>query len=415
MTTGALSGIATPASWKWQELWATMPRIKEIDGQNLTPLSVYLDSGVVPRDSRVDNHNQLGEDLSRYLVVRPDDVVFNKLRTWQGGLGYSKYHGIVSPAYFVCRPKTTLDSRFIHYLLRSKPYLAELTRISKWMPPSQFDTPWETLRKLPLLLPPPEEQRRIADFLDGEIARIEMLVQLRSRQLDLLAERCAAALNQQFQDHSFRPTRLKYLLAVKPRYGVLVPAFADEGVRFIRVNDLLDLPGRADTLARIPTELSSQYSRTVTQSGDILLSVVGTMGRATVVPPELTGANVARAVASLRTISGIPPELIATWMTTPDFHRQAIEATASDTAQPTLGMEDLSNFQLAWPAETQIQTNLLSATTRIHNHQKSLGHALQTQQKLLTERRQALITAAVTGQFDVSTASGRNVTDGVNA
>lgn len=39
----------------------------------------------------------------------------------------------------------------------------------------------------------------------------------------------------------------------------------------------------------------------------------------------------------------------------------------------------------------------------------------QRQLALLTERRQALITTAVTGQFNVSTASGRNVTDGVTA
>ncbi|MFD6803714.1 hypothetical protein ACFWCQ_35605, partial [Streptomyces cyaneofuscatus] len=39
--------------------------------------------------------------------------------------------------------------------------------------------------------------------------------------------------------------------------------------------------------------------------------------------------------------------------------------------------------------------------------------ALTRQTGVLAERRQALITAAVTGQFDVSTASGRNVTDGV--
>jgi type I restriction enzyme S subunit len=40
---------------------------------------------------------------------------------------------------------------------------------------------------------------------------------------------------------------------------------------------------------------------------------------------------------------------------------------------------------------------------------------LSRQRALIAERRQALITAAVTGQFDVSTASGRNVTDGVSA
>lgn len=76
-------------------------------------------------------------------------------------------------------------------------------------------------------------------------------------------------------------------------------------------------------------------------------------------------------------------------------------------------MEDLSNFKLSWPADSQGQTRLLHATNEIRNHQTSLGQALKAQEKLLTERRQALITAAVTGQFDVSTASGRNVTDGV--
>ncbi|MDL2082198.1 hypothetical protein QNN03_37915 [Streptomyces sp. GXMU-J15] len=44
-----------------------------------------------------------------------------------------------------------------------------------------------------------------------------------------------------------------------------------------------------------------------------------------------------------------------------------------------------------------------------------LHRKLDRQEQLLTERRQALITAAVTGQFDVTTASGRNVTDGVTA
>ncbi|MFD6364903.1 hypothetical protein ACFWFX_34455, partial [Streptomyces roseolus] len=44
-----------------------------------------------------------------------------------------------------------------------------------------------------------------------------------------------------------------------------------------------------------------------------------------------------------------------------------------------------------------------------------LQDKLQHQGRVLGERRQALITAAVTGQFDVSTASGRNVTEGITA
>ncbi len=59
--------------------------------------------------------------MSSYLVVRPGDIVFNKLRTWQGGLGVSRYTGVVSPAYFVCRPQESVDPRYYHYLLAVEP------------------------------------------------------------------------------------------------------------------------------------------------------------------------------------------------------------------------------------------------------------------------------------------------------
>lgn len=178
MTEGPLTEVSPPPSWTWRPLFAVAPRIKEVGQGAAQPLSVFLDVGVVPRSSREDNHNRLGGDLDAYLVVRPGDLVFNKLRTWQGGFGVSDHYGIVSPAYFVCRPQERVVPRFLHHLLRSRPYLAELTRLSKWQPPSQFDIPWDNLRRLEILLPPAAEQRRIADFLDAEAARADRLLLL---------------------------------------------------------------------------------------------------------------------------------------------------------------------------------------------------------------------------------------------
>ncbi|MFJ5531649.1 restriction endonuclease subunit S [Streptomyces sp. NPDC093261] len=306
-----------------------------------------------------------------------------------------------------------MDPRFIAYWTESKPYWDQIAAGAVRSTIDNFSA--GKYRNMTLSAPRLEEQRRIADFLDAETARIDRLAQLRSRQADVLEERCTLALDQAFDKPTYQPTRLKYLLAVKPRYGVLVPQFSDKGVRFIRVNDLLDLSGRADSLARIPDELSAQYSRTVTRPGDVLLSVVGTMGRSAIVPPQLAGANVARAVASLRPRQGVSPELVATWLTTPSFLRQASDVTGSDTAQPTLGMEDLSNFRLSWPVDARDRVELLHSTSVIRQRQRELSRVLRVQRQVLAERRQALITAAVTGQFDVSTASGRNVTDGVSA
>lgn len=174
MSSGIRNWVELPSGWSWERLDRLFARSKESGQPELEPLSVYLDAGVVPRSSREDNHNPLGADLGKYLVVRPGDLVFNKLRTWQGGLGAASDTGIVSPAYFVCRPRDKVFPLFAHYLLRSSPYLAELTRLSKWRPPSQFDIGWRDLRTVPLLLPPTvEAQREIVAGIETSLAALD--------------------------------------------------------------------------------------------------------------------------------------------------------------------------------------------------------------------------------------------------
>lgn len=171
-----LQRLAFPYDWARIRFGRCFDRRQDVGEPNKEPLSVYLGEGVVRRADRTDNHNELGADLGKYLVVREGDLVFNKLRTWQGGFGASQFEGIVSPAYYVCTPRSEISSRFVDYQLHSAPYLAELVRVSKWQPPSQFDTPWDQLRALPLSLPTLDEQQRIASFLDRECARIAELL-----------------------------------------------------------------------------------------------------------------------------------------------------------------------------------------------------------------------------------------------
>ncbi|MGW5211711.1 restriction endonuclease subunit S [Streptomyces sp. NPDC004051] len=381
-----------PDNWDGEVPWATpvdfgsyLTQIK-MTRRTLTPAGARSGSVVVPRGSLlISTRAPIG-----YVGIASTDMAFN-----QG-----------------CRalvPTETVDVRFFGYQLEAR----RLDLQAEGLGTTFLELSSERLASFNVVAPSHEEQRRIADFLDAETARIDRLVSLRNHQLQLAEEKRGSTLDAAFKQPEHQPTRLKYLLRSRPRYGVLVPQFADQGIRFIRVNDLLDLPGRANSLRQIPTELSAKYSRTITQPGDILLSVVGTMGRSAIVPPELKGANVARAVASLRPNLDVPAELISIWLTTPDFMRQATDATSSDTAQPTLGMEDLSNFELSWPNSAADLARLLHVTKASQQHYRDLTRVFHAQSRLLLERRQALITAAVTGQFDVSTASGRNVTEGV--
>ncbi|MEU5594508.1 restriction endonuclease subunit S [Streptomyces sp. NPDC020298] len=378
-------------------------------------MTAFRDGQVTLRERRrTEGYTNAIQEIG-YQGIRAGDLVVHGMDGFAGAIGVSDSDGKSSPVVHAYRPSRKTDARYVAYALRTMAVNGYVSTLAKGIRERSTSFDASTLANVLLPAPPLEEQRRIADFLDAETTRIDRLTQLRSRQAGLLEERFTLALDRAFENSTHEPTRLKYLLAVKPRYGVLVPQFSDSGVRFIRVNDLLDLAGRADSLAKIPDALSSQYARTVTRPGDVLLSVVGTMGRSTVVPPQLAGANVARAVASLRTRQGVSPELLATWLTTPSFLRQASDVTGSDTAQPTLGMEDLSNFRLSWPVDERGRDELLLITSTIRRQQGKLTGVLEAQRRALAERRQALITAAVTGQFDVTTASGRNVTDGVTA
>jgi type I restriction enzyme S subunit len=182
----------------------------------------------------------------------------------------------------------------------------------------------------------------------------------------------------------------------------LVPDFTDttDGVPFVRVGDLSSGIEAAD-LPRITPALSAQYRRTVLRGGEILLGVVGYMGIVRIAPPEWSGANVARAVAVLRPLDDVPSELLRLWLCSRPFRDQAAQATDGDTAQPTLGMGQLANFEVALPPRNSWSglASVLCAAEAVRNEMLA---ELTKQCNLLTERRHGVITSAVTGQLAVA-------------
>lgn len=102
-------------------------------------------------------------------------------------ISISRHRGIVSPAYYVYRPLSDEHDQFLHYLLRSEPYIALYQRISKGVRVNQWDLEHEALRTIPVLLPDLPTQKRIADFLDRETARIDALIEKKERLVLLLS------------------------------------------------------------------------------------------------------------------------------------------------------------------------------------------------------------------------------------
>ena len=150
-------------------------------------LSLYRDHGIVPKDSRDDNHNVTSEDTSSYRFVKVGDFVVNKMKAWQGSVAVSQYEGIVSPAYFVYEfVDKSFNKQYFHYLLRNKSYTTEFMRLSGGIRVGQWDLPAEAFENTLILIPPVEEQRQIADYLDKKCKEIEEIIAEKQSQIETL-------------------------------------------------------------------------------------------------------------------------------------------------------------------------------------------------------------------------------------
>ena len=188
--------------------------------------------------------------------------------------------------------------------------------------------------------------------------------------------------------------KLRHALESAPCYGVLVPDFEEDGVPMLRITDMEDGNADRSSLNRISKALSAQYSRTILEEGDVVLSVVGTIGEAFQVDATLAGVNLSRAVARIQTNEDLAAEFLCWVFQTIQFQRY-VDLTCVGAAQRVLNMRDLSAFQFAEaPINEQVQLAafLDCETAKID--------ALVAEQRrlmdLLKEKRQAVISHTVT-------------------
>lgn len=178
-----------PQSWKVDKIKYHLKALGMRNPGNAQVLSVYREYGVIPKDSRDDNHNVTSEDTSNYRYVRKGDFVINKMKAWQGLMAVSRYTGIVSPAYYVYQfTDDALNRGYFHYLLRSKLYAAEFARISGGIRVGQWDLSAYNFENTMLLIPSLEEQGKIATFLDSQCSEIDAISADIQKEIEILEQ-----------------------------------------------------------------------------------------------------------------------------------------------------------------------------------------------------------------------------------
>jgi putative type I restriction-modification system specificity determinant for hsdM and hsdR (hsdS) len=144
-------------------------------------------SGVKIRDI-TSNEGQLAADYTNYNPVAKDDILINPMDLVSGdNCNISKVEGVISPAYVNLRYKKGINPRFYNYYFKLQYWLGAFFAHGYGV---SFDNRWtlsyEALSKYPIVLPPSEEQIKIADFLDEKCAEIDNLSEDIQKQIEIL-------------------------------------------------------------------------------------------------------------------------------------------------------------------------------------------------------------------------------------
>ncbi|MFD9290048.1 restriction endonuclease subunit S [Streptomyces sp. NPDC060030] len=286
------------------------------------------------------------------------------------------------------------------------------------------------IRDLEIPYYPLEEQRRIADFLNGETASIDSLSKARNHQLTLLEERASSLIlntvRGQMEPGLRKQSGINWLGSIPANWPTmpvsyqfetllgkmlnperaqgkhLAPYLRNTNVQWdhITTDDLLEM--------NFPPE---EHHRYAVHPGDLLVCEGGEPGRAAIWHGKADKIYYQKALHRIRA-RGYTSSRWLFYCLRAATAQNVFAVEGNNTTISHLTGEQLRGYRFPFP-ERKVQDRLVASLDSSSCRQKDFSQALHSQLALLTERRQALITAAVTGQFDVSTASGRNVTDGV--
>ena len=145
--------------------------------------------GVIYQDDYMRRENQslvlVDKGFSILKHVEPGDFVIS-MRSFQGGLEYSENRGSISSAYtMIYGNPVRVENRFYRWFFKSSKYINALQSTSNLTREGQAMR-FANFTSIPLFDIPLDEQRRIADYLDGMAKRVNAIVEKRKRQLDAL-------------------------------------------------------------------------------------------------------------------------------------------------------------------------------------------------------------------------------------
>ena len=388
-------------------------------------LSVSISGGVLPQKDYLDNNTK--KDTSRiekdmYKLVQPGDIVYNKMRAWQGAIGISDYCGIVSPAYVVQRPNRKVKAEYLNYLLRTPNFAFEAGRWSYGIVSDMWSLRPEHFKMIYICVPPLKDQNVIVKYLDSADQMLRGGVSQKQRLGELMEEYKRAVIQQAVTrgldpDVPLKPSGVEWLGDIPEHWEVrrlkdwvsinetVLPETTDSNYRF----NYIDIGSVATgKLLSDPVILSfsdaPSRARRVIKTGDTIFSTVRTYLKAVWFAEFVNSDLICSTGFAVLTPQKDAVGKFVSYLVQSSSFTDMITSESVGIAYPAIAEGNLGSFYVPVPPVEE-QTAIVAYLDRLTSDIDAAIADTRREIELLEEYRTRLIADVVTGKLDVREAA----------
>ena len=409
-----------PVHWKMKRAKFIFRRLQRPVRESDEIITAFRDGIVTLRKNRrtLGFTNSLKE--IGYQGLRKGDLVIHAMDGHAGAIGVSDSDGKSSPVYSVCRPISQENVYYYAYLLRYMALSGFIESLAKGIRERSTEFRFNEFKELDLLIPPVFEQTQIANFLDNKTGKIDELIRIKERRIELLQEQRTALINQAVMkgldpNVEMKPSDVEWIGRIPKDWNAVpltkylesiidyrgrTPEKTEDGRFLVTAKNIRN--GQIDY--KISQEFTSEdeYQRIMTrgipQIGDVLFTTEAPLGEVANVD-DVSIALAQRIIKFQPKPDFLNPHFLKYWILSYSFQSDLQRYATGSTAQG-IKASKLCLLKLNLPPLKE-QKQIVEYLDQKTQETNELISTEQRKIELLKEYRQSLISEVVTGKIDV--------------
>lgn len=395
-------------------------------------ITCFRDGQVTLRKNRRTDGFTNSEKEIGYQGVRKGDLVIHNMDAFAGSIGVSDSDGKSTPVYSCCTPKRNdINPYYYCYLLRALARSGFILSLAKGIRERSTDFRFNDFKELLLPVPPIEEQRAMVEYLDKATARIDNAIVQQQRMIDLLNERKQIIIQKAVTkgldpNVPMKDSGIDWIGNIPEHWSVMkIRNFLEQGKDGIKIGPFgSSLTGKVDS--DYPFKVYGQWNITsndfnagknyvskdtfnalqsyLVVSGDILVSMMGTVGKCAIVPENICPGIMDSHVIKIRLNKSIICNEFFVLAYDKDNNigtYDCIQILKKGSIMDGLNSSIVKEIKIALPPTIDEQKSIVDY---INVHISPIDHAVSSIRStinLLQERKQIIINEVVTGKVKV--------------